>query len=80
MFPPRPNTALVKKDMQILQQLTHGAPTEDAALFELALTCATRRVVVKRPSYAPSLTELKPDFVIMTKQHRFEVFLVKPTM
>ena len=77
MFPPRPNTALVKKDMQILQQLTHDIPNNDAALFESALTHATRRVVVKRPTYAPSLTATQPDFTINTKQHRFEVFLVK---
>jgi 16S rRNA (guanine1516-N2)-methyltransferase len=75
MFPPRPNTALVKKDMQILQQLTlNDIAIDNAALFELALAHATRRVVVKRPDYAPSLTDRKPDFTIATKHHRFDVF------
>jgi 16S rRNA (guanine1516-N2)-methyltransferase len=74
MFPPRNKTALVKKDMQILQRLTHDAPDNNEALFQTALDCATKRVVVKRPNYAPTITEQAADFVIRTEYHRFDIY------
>lgn len=74
MFPPRNKTALVKKDMQILQHLTHDLPYDNENLFQVALQYAKKRVVVKRPDYAAPLTKEKVSFSIHTKHHRFDVY------
>lgn len=76
MFPPRNKTALVKKEMQILQRLTHHDAINNDQLFEMALRCASKRVVVKRPSYAPTLTAKNADFVISTEYHRFDIYKI----
>ncbi|NNM58927.1 MAG: class I SAM-dependent methyltransferase [Legionellales bacterium] len=77
LFPPRTKSALVKKDMQILQRLTHGDMTDNQLLFQAALRCATKRVVVKRPGYAPVLDDAAPvDFIIETPHHRFDIYKV----
>ena len=76
MFPHKEKSALVKKDMRILQEIV--GPDEDAiALLNLARTVATNRVVVKRPTYANFLAELKPNTSIKTKRHRFDIYLTK---
>ncbi|MFN7096290.1 MAG: class I SAM-dependent methyltransferase [Gammaproteobacteria bacterium] len=77
MFPSRNKTALVKKDMQILQQLTHNDIVDNETLLQIALQCATKRVVVKRPHYAPTLTEKTADFAIRTTYHRFDIYQIK---
>jgi 16S rRNA (guanine1516-N2)-methyltransferase len=74
MFPPRPNSALVKKDMQILQLLTHSQKQEEATLLSTALNTAIKRVVVKRPTYAAPLAGIQPNFSIATKAHRFDIY------
>ena len=74
MFPQKEKSALVKKDMRMLQEVV--GPDEDAdALLRLALTIATNRVVVKRPAYANFLAEIKPATSIKTKNHRFDIYL-----
>ncbi len=74
MFPHKEKSALVKKDMRMLQEVV--GPDEDAdALLNLARTIATNRVVVKRPSYANFLAEIKPNTSIKTKSHRFDIYL-----
>ena len=74
MFPHKEKSALVKKEMRILQEVV--GPDDDAnALLTLALTIATNRVVVKRPSYEGFLAELKPHTSIKTKKHRFDIYL-----
>ncbi len=74
MFPHREKSALVKKDMQILQEVV--GPEEDAnTLLNLARTVATNRVVVKRPAYANFLAELTPNTSIKIKKHRFDIYL-----
>lgn len=77
MFPPRNKSALVKKDMQILQRLTHDLLTDNEVLLQTALGCALKRVVVKRPNYAPTLTLQAADFVIHTEHHRFDIYQIK---
>ncbi|WP_447969524.1 class I SAM-dependent methyltransferase [Nitrospira sp. M1] len=66
MFPPKENSALVKKDMRILQEV---GGQENAAddLFTVALPIATNRVVVKRPAYADFLAEIKPQTSIKSQ-------------
>ena len=74
MFPHKEKSALVKKDMRVLQEVV--GPDEDAdELFTIARTVATNRVVVKRPDYADFLSGLKPQTSIKTKKHRFDIYL-----
>ena len=74
MFPHKEKSALVKKDMQILQDIA-GQDMDADTLLHLALTIATNRVVVKRPSTADFLAGLKPQTSIKTKKHRFDIYL-----
>jgi 16S rRNA (guanine1516-N2)-methyltransferase len=74
MFPPKEKSALVKKDMRMLQNIV-GQDEDADALLKLALTIATNRVVVKRPSYANFLAAIKPQTSIKTKKHRFDIYL-----
>ena len=78
MFPHRDKSALVKKEMQILQQLV-GSDPDANEIFSLALQYAKKRVVVKRPRLAPSLVShdkphLKPDLQFVGKSCRFDVY------
>lgn len=72
MHPARKKSALVKKDLQALQQLI--GPDEDArALLDLARRYALKKVVLKWPAHQPAL--LKPDVVIKGKTVRFDIYL-----
>ena len=73
MFPAHKSSAKPAKEMQILQILTDNREIE--SVFDLALQTARRRVVVKRPAKAASLTEVKPDIVYREKTIRFDVYL-----
>ncbi len=74
MHPARSKSALVKKDMQALQQLL--GPDEDArALLTLALHRAQKRVVLKWPQRLPSL--IPPNRSITGKTVRFDVYDVR---
>ncbi len=71
MHPLRQKSALVKKDMQALQQLI-GADNDASDLIKLALTRAKQRVVVKWPQRLPAL--LPPSTTIEGKTVRFDVY------
>lgn len=73
MFPHRQKSALVKKEMRIFQQLV-GSDLDSDSLLEPARRLAKKRVVVKRPDYAPFLAEQKPTAEIKTKNHRFDIY------
>ena len=73
MFPSHRSGAKPAKSMQILQALTTNFDIEDC--FELALTRALRRVVVKRPAKGPALTDLQPDLEHREKTVRYDVYL-----
>ncbi len=73
MFPQRKKSALVKKEMQILQQL-HGEAESTDSLLATACRCARRRVVVKRPSDAPPLGERQLGAVIRSKKMRYDIY------
>lgn len=73
MYPHRKKSALVKKEMRLVQALI-GADQDADALLAPALALAKKRVVVKRPSYAPPLAGLVADAVITTKNHRFDLY------
>lgn len=75
MFPHRDKSALVKKEMRVFQELVGADPDADA-LLPAALSLASRRVVVKRPDYAPWLDQQKPHSAIETKKNRFDLYML----
>jgi len=78
MFPSRTKSALVKKEMQILQDiLSHEENNE--ALFAIATKVALKRVVVKRPKLAEPLLNQIPDLQFKGKSTRFDVYLPSPS-
>ncbi len=67
--------AAVKKDMQMFQQLV-GSDLDADLLLAPALNIAKHRVVVKRPQHADFLAGKKPDTQVVSKKHRFDIYLV----
>lgn len=72
MHPLRQKSALVKKDMQALQQII-GEDIDALDLIQLALTKAKQRVVVKWPQRLPPL--FPPSVTIEGKTVRFDVYI-----
>ena len=78
MYPDRKKSASVKKNMQMLQKLIgHNADksSDEEELFNLALSKANKRVVVKRPKGAPTLTAKAPTMSIESKITRYDVYV-----
>ncbi|AGA33772.1 putative methyltransferase [Thioalkalivibrio nitratireducens DSM 14787] len=79
MFPARAKDAAVKKEMQILQQLIGADPDPDAPETLAALRRhVRRRVVVKRPLYAPPVGDETPAHALRGRSIRFDVYLPLP--
>ncbi len=74
MYPHRENSALVKKEMRIFQNLV-GEDLDADNLLAPALTLAKYRVVVKRPNYAPALANKSPTMALKMKKNRFDVYV-----
>lgn len=74
MFPHREKSALVKKEMRVFQELVGGDSDADD-LLEFAYPLASKRIVVKRPDYAPFLNDKTPSMQIKTKKNRFDVYV-----
>lgn len=75
MFPERDKSALVKKEMRIFHDVI-GDDLDADRLLPAALSCATQRVVVKRPRLAPNLAGLTPSFSHTGSSSRFDIYLV----
>ncbi len=74
MHPERSKSALVKKEMQALQNMI--GPDEDALeLIQCAISRVKQRVVVKWPQKIKAL--LAPDIVVEGKTVRFDVYFPK---
>lgn len=73
MFPERKKSAQVNKSMQAFQQIVGGDEDADQ-LLPAALSVASHRVVVKRPSKAPWLNNQKPGYVLSGKSVRFDIY------
>jgi 16S rRNA (guanine1516-N2)-methyltransferase len=71
----RSKSALPKKTMQMFRRLLDGDEDADE-LWEAAMKAALKRVVVKRPSHAPSLGSRKPNHSFEGKTARFDLYLV----
>lgn len=78
MYPPRTKSAMVKKEMRAFHTLI-GKDEDAPALLEMALKCARKRVVVKRPRLADAIAGPKPSMTIEGRNTRFDVYLVKTT-
>lgn len=76
MYPDKKKSASVKKNMQILQKLL-GKDKDTQELLSTALKVAKKRVVVKRPKGAESLTELKPTHTVESKKTRYDVYIIQ---
>ncbi|ATC99549.1 class I SAM-dependent methyltransferase [Pseudoalteromonas spongiae] len=74
MFPHREKSAAVKKEMRVFQSLV-GSDLDADELLAPAYQLASKRVVVKRPDYAPFLAEKTPSMQIKTKKNRFDVYV-----
>lgn len=74
MFPHREKSAAVKKDMALFQTFV-GTDDDADELLPLAYELAEKRVVVKRPDYAPFLNDKTPSTQIKTKKNRFDVYV-----
>lgn len=73
MYPHKQKSALVKKEMRVFQTLV-GADNDADGLLEPARRLAKKRVVVKRPDYAPPLAGIATQSAVVTKSHRFDIY------
>ena len=73
MYPHKQKSALVKKEMRVFQTLV-GADNDADGLLEPARRLAKKRVVVKRPDYAPPLANVATQSAVTTKSHRFDIY------
>ncbi len=74
MYPIKKKRALVKKDMRILRFLVGGDDDADNLLAP-ARKLATKRIVVKRPDYARPMCGVSAHGSILTKSHRFDIYM-----
>ncbi len=75
MFPTKQKSAAVKKEMRLVKLLV-GEDKDADKLLPVALENTAKRVVVKRPSYAPYLNSQKPSMSIESKGNRFDVYFI----
>jgi len=73
MFPERKKSAKVKKEMSFFHDIV-GDDSDSDKLVELALQCASKRIVVKRPRLAETLSNHKPQFSITGKSTRYDIY------
>ncbi|AIX49617.1 16S rRNA (guanine(1516)-N(2))-methyltransferase RsmJ [Pantoea eucrina] len=73
MYPHRQKSAMVKKEMRVFHSLV-GADEDADALLEPARRLAKKRIVVKRPDYAPPLAGVVTQSAVVTKSHRFDIY------
>lgn len=78
MFPVHAKSTLNKIEMRLIRELV-GDDSDAPLLLDIALKCAKKRVVVKRPRHAKTLNTIKPSFVIAGKANRYDVYLSQKT-
>jgi 16S rRNA (guanine1516-N2)-methyltransferase len=74
MYPSREKSALVKKDMRLLHQLS-GPDLDSEQLLTIAKQRAKKRVVVKRPKSAPWVGNQKPSTHTESKNTRYDIYV-----
>ncbi|WP_455217186.1 class I SAM-dependent methyltransferase [Kaarinaea lacus] len=83
MYPHRNKSSLVKKEMRYLREIA-GDDEDASQLLDTALSCARKRVVVKRPRTAPIITGVthgkqKPGASVESKNTRYDIYLPAPS-
>ena len=73
MFSDKSRKAQVNRNMQLLQQLV-GDDEDSDNLLTLAFQLAPRRIIVKRPKYAPALNGPAPTIIFDLKSCRYDVY------
>jgi 16S rRNA (guanine1516-N2)-methyltransferase len=77
MYPKRPGTAASPKDITVLREIVSLSSIDDGEseqdMFDLAMNLANKRVVVKRPHFAPPVAAGKVG-EITSKQVRFDIY------
>lgn len=77
MYPERKKSALNKKIMRILYVLV-GQDNDASKLLKIAVKCARKRVVVKRPKDSVYLGNKKPDLQLSSgASSRYDIYLSK---
>jgi 16S rRNA (guanine1516-N2)-methyltransferase len=74
MYPHTKKSALPGKEMRLFREVV-GEDLDAAAVLNHARQVATKRVVVKRPRKAKCLIAEKPDFQIIGKSTRYDIYL-----
>ena len=75
MYKDRKKTALVKNNMRLVRDIV-GPDPDYIELLEVALNCATNRVVLKQPRYADPIKEIgKCSHQILGKTIRYDIFM-----
>lgn len=77
MFPTKKKTAAPNKQIQLLQSIIHEEPCEEE-LLTICLNYNRSRIVVKRPRISAYLKNIKPNFSLIGKANRFDIYL--PTL
>ncbi len=75
MFPARGKSAAAKKEIAMLQNFI-GKDEDTERLFQVAFSCAKRKVVVKRHRLAANIVERVPNYSLTGKSNRFDIYLV----
>ena len=75
MFPARQKSALVKKKLQLLQQLERPC-SDETALVQVAIAARPRKVIIKRPLKGPYLAGKKPDYSLTGKAIRVDCLVL----
>jgi len=76
MYPEKKKKAATKKEMQALQHLV-GPDIDSEKLLAAALKVAQKRVIVKRPKKAPTLTGIQPNASIQSPNTRYDIYAIK---
>ncbi len=75
MHPERKNSALVKKEMRQIRQMV-GVDNDSDQLMQIALSCASKRVIVKWPQKSSSINANRPkSHQITGKSIRYDIWV-----
>ncbi|NGZ28921.1 MAG: class I SAM-dependent methyltransferase, partial [Magnetococcales bacterium] len=76
MYPHQPRKAAQKKEMRHLRNLV-GEEDGSDKLLAAALGYASKRVVVKRPLWAPPVSGPSPALTLSGSSTRFDIYLIQ---
>ena len=75
MYKDRKKSALVKNNMRLVREVV-GSDLDYIDLINVALNCASKRVVIKQPRYAEPLKDIKAcSHQILGKTIRYDVYI-----